>query len=56
MLYLVKPERWGEKIEEELLAVQMITDSRIIYLRVMWVLLISNRYFSKMPTMVTMLK
>ena len=31
MLYLVKSERWGEKIEEELLAVQMITDSRIIF-------------------------
>lgn len=34
--------------EEELLAVQMITDFRIIYLRVIWVLLILNKYFSDM--------
>lgn len=34
--------------EEELLAVQMITDFRIIYLRVIWVLPILNKYFSDM--------
>lgn len=34
--------------EEELLAFQMITDFTIIYLRVIWVLLILNYYFSDM--------